>query len=251
MVCWCAQQRPKFQGLLVYLERLGRIVGSRGKTIIPLIISGRVTIRVTVWELGRYSLGVCIVFFERLDQTLECLRSFLPSNVPVYVLNNGSSRFSTETFASFCSEYEQLKVYDFEVNLGVNVGKNKLIAQAEEKWLLFVDNDIVVKTPDWFTKFQSHVAEHEDAEVFVPRLFNVHEDRYVVPLSLRMKGKFVRYVVGPVGDFYNYAPGTAFYRRTLFDRLGLYDEKMFDGGTDFEFSLRNTIQQANESPADR
>lgn len=41
--------------------------------------------------------AVAILFFERAAQTLECIESFLPAGVPIYVLNSGSSPCQTRT----------------------------------------------------------------------------------------------------------------------------------------------------------
>ncbi len=187
-------------------------------------------------------LGICLNFFERLDQTIECVHSFLPSNMNIYIFNPGCSRSTREALGRFCDQYGQVTIFDSEVNLGVSVGRNYLITHTAEDWLLFVDNDVVVKTSDWFEKFQTHVSAHSDAEAFFPRIFNVHEDSYIAPTSFRMQGNAVIYERKVVGNTINRFPGCAFFaNRKLFDRLGLFDEKMFIGFEDFELCLRGIL----------
>lgn len=189
-------------------------------------------------------LGVCVLFYEKLDQTIECLQSFLSSGVNIYVLNNGSSMSSREALGKFCADYEQIKIVDSDINLGPACGRNYLVTHTTEEWLLFVDNDIVVRTPDWVRRIASHVSAHKDIEVFIPRLFIAHEDRYSPPLALRINGNRVIYDSKTVNDTTNAFPdGASFINRRLFDRLGLYDEKMFAFEA-FELCIRGILSRS-------
>lgn len=191
------------------------------------------------------NLAVCILFYEKLEQTIECIRSFLPSGVNIYILNNGSSLSARDALGEFCDNYNQIKIFDSDVNLGVGVGRNYLITHTIEEWLLFVDNDITMKTSDWVQKFAKYVYQHDDAEVFIPNLFNAHENSYVSYRSMRIVGDKVIYDKKIVNDLTNTFPGGAsFIKRKLFDRLGLYDDKMFIGFEDFELCIR-AIRLAN------
>ena len=182
-------------------------------------------------------LSVCILFYEKLDQTIECIQSFLPSGVNIYILNNNSSTSSREALGRFCDNYKRIKIFDSDVNLGVGVGRNYLVTHTTEEWLLFVDSDITVKTPDWVQKFAQYVPQYPDIEVFIPGLFNIHENRYVSYCSFRIRGKI--HGVEIINDFTNTFPGGAsFINRKLFDRLGLYDDKMFVGFEDYELCIR-------------
>jgi len=191
------------------------------------------------------NLAICILFYEKLKQTIECIRSFLPSGVNIYILNNGSSLSARDVLGEFCDNYRQIKIFDSNVNLGVGVGRNYLITHTIEEWLLFVDNDITMKTSDWVQKFAKYVFQHDGAEVFIPNLFNAHENGYVSYRSMRIVGDKVIHDKKIVNDLTNTFPGGAsFIKRKLFDRLGLYDDKMFIGFEDFELCIR-AIRLAN------
>jgi len=184
-------------------------------------------------------LAVCILFYERLDQTIECIRSFLPSGVNIYILNNGSSSSSRQALGGFCDRYKQIKIFDSDVNLGVGPGRNYLVTHTTEEWLLFVDNDIVVKTLDWLQRFTEYVSLYNDVEVFVPRLYNIHEYSYAPYRSIRIVGAKAFHDVEITNDMTNtFLGGASFVSRKLFDRLGLYDEKMFVGFEDLEYCIR-------------
>jgi len=202
------------------------------------------SISVEIEEQGRakrtveIDLAVCILFYEKLDQTIECIQSFLPSGVNIYILNNDSSSSARQALERFCDNYKQIKIFDSDVNLGVGVGRNYLATHTTEEWLLFVDSDITIKTPDWLQKFAQHVLRYPDIEVFIPRLFNIHENRYVSYCSFRIRGWKI-HGVEIINDLTNTFPGGAsFINRRLFDRLGLYDDKMFVGFEDYELCIR-------------
>ena len=96
-------------------------------------------------SIKKIDLAVCILFYEKLDQTIECIQRFLPSGVNIYILNNGSSPVSRNSLGTFCNGYKQIKIFDSNANLGVAVGRNFLITHTTEEWLLFVDNDIIIR----------------------------------------------------------------------------------------------------------
>ena len=190
-------------------------------------------------------LAVCILFHEKLDQTIECIQSFLPSGVNIYVLNNGSSPSARQALERFCNDYKQITIFDSDHNLGVGVGRNYLVTHTTEEWLLFVDNDITIKTQDWRQKFALYVSQYPDIEVFIPKLFNIHENRYVSYSSLRIIGNKAIHGVAIIDNLTNAFPGGAsFVNRKLFERLGLYDPEMFIGFEDFELCIRG-IRFAN------
>lgn len=189
-------------------------------------------------------LAICVLFYEKVNQTIKCVKSFLPSGVPIYILNNASSASSREVLGKYCEKYSQVTIFDSEKNLGVAVGRNYLIENTKEKWLLFVDNDIHVKTKDWLERIKKHVSVHHDIEAFIPRLFNVHDNKYQLNLSMRIEGNRAFHDVKSINNKINtFLGGASFINRKLFDRLGLYDEQMFIGFEDYEYTIRSLVEE--------
>lgn len=191
--------------------------------------------------MGNLDLAVCILFWEKLEQTIECIQSFLQSGVNIYVLNNGSSLSSRQALGRFCDGYKQVKIHDSDVNLGVGPGRNYLVTHTTEEWLLFVDNDITVGTADWLQRFDRWVSRYPETEVFIPQLFEVNSREYSRFPSFRIFGQKVIFQ----SEYNNklnltnrFPGGAALVNRKLFSRLGLYDDKMFVGVEDYEFSIR-------------
>jgi len=189
-------------------------------------------------------LAVVILFFEKAQQTIDCVKSFLPSGVNIYILNNGSSKRNSNSVERFCEQYARVTVLRSDKNLGVSAGRNYLIHNTEEEFLFFVDNDIVVKTDNWLEIIEDAIGRKPDAEVFSPRMFNVWEDRFLPYFSLDIiDNKMVyRYMAesecGPDTRVNCFLGGAAIVRRKLFERLGVYDEGMFVGFEDYELALR-------------
>jgi MoaA/NifB/PqqE/SkfB family radical SAM enzyme/GT2 family glycosyltransferase len=190
---------------------------------------------------NRIDLAVFILFYEKLGQTIECINSFLPSGVNIYLLNNGSSKSSRQLLGKYCKKYKQIKIYDSDVNLGASGGRNYLLGRTDEEWLLSVDNDIVMRTNDWMKRFITHVSSNSEIEVFIPRLFVVHNNSYAIPYSYKIETNMAFPDQIIIDDITNTFPGGAsFINRHLFGRLGLYDDKLF-GLEEFELSLRGIM----------
>jgi len=191
------------------------------------------------------NIAVCVLFFERIEQTIECIKSFLLSNAKIYILNNGSSPLKRSILGEFCENYKNIKIFDSSVNLGVGVGRNYLLKNTKEEWLFFVDSDIVMKTRDWLQKVEKHISEYPDIEVFIPELFNVHENRYISYRSLRLAGNEAIFDVEIDNDLSNYFPGgSSIVNRKIFGRLGLYDAKIFVGFEDYELCIRGVLSES-------
>lgn len=182
---------------------------------------------------------VCILFHEKVAQTIECVQSFLPANVPIVVLNNGSSTESIDKFTLWVGDYAQVRLLNAPYNLGVSGGRNLLIRETTEEWLLFVDNDIVMDSPDWFDTFQKYTSKN--VEVIIPRLYNHHDGCYAEFKSIEIKDGNAYFVPGKDNCLNSFPGGASFVNRNLFKRLGNYDEEFFVGVEDFELSLRAVL----------
>lgn len=190
-------------------------------------------------------ISACILFFERSAQTLECIRSFASSGVPVHVLNNGSSLRATAAVKRELVAHPNVTLHASWRNIGVARGRNFLIEKTAEPWLLFVDSDITVEQPNWLEAMRCAIRAFPDAEVLVPSIFNRHEGQALNWMRLSTNGATVGLVPHDRDQPSNAFPGgAACVRRTLFDRLGTYDESLFVGFEDVELALRGHLADA-------
>lgn len=186
-------------------------------------------------------MGIYILFFEKVDQTIKCLESFQLARVPTYILNNASSKKSREKLDYYCSKHTNITIFDSPRNLGPAVGRNYLIDNTKEEWLLFVDNDVYTKTKDWLPRIKKHIAEHPEVEVFIPRLFIAHENHYARYKKMKIEEKKVSLNVNIENNITNNFPaGASFVNRKLFKRLGCYDDKLF-GFEEYELAIRGLL----------
>jgi GT2 family glycosyltransferase len=182
---------------------------------------------------------VCMLFFNKLEQTIESAESFLRAGLAVNLLDNGSTAQAAAALRQHFQENSLVTIAAADSNRGVSGGRNLQIGATSQPWLVFVDNDISLDGDNLVSELAFALEAKPNAEVFVPRLFNKHEDAWV---------PFTSFVVDENGNcafvesesiFNNAFPGGAsIVSRSLFDRLGLYDEKLFVGFEDFELAIR-------------
>ena len=185
------------------------------------------------------SIAVCILFYEKIEQTQECVASFLPSGVPVYILSNGSSEQSVTALRDAFLKYDQVRICHSEVNLGVAAGRNVLWRNAGEEWLFFVDNDITIQPGEWRPIAERYIAEcGNGADAFAPELFNLPKG--IVSPRLFYSQQENVLLPAPHGmPTVNLFPGGAvLVKRSVLEGLGGYDENFFVGLEDYELGIR-------------
>jgi GT2 family glycosyltransferase len=185
------------------------------------------------------SIGILILFHNKLSQTIECIESFMPSGQNIYVLNNGSDKSLWTSLQKKYSKTEQVKFFNSDTNLGVSAGRNLLVKKAKEPWLLIVDNDIIIKDPaNWVATFYGLVKQNPTTEIFTFHIYNVHEGNYVKPIKIVKEGKNVS-VQEADKTLTNCFPGTgSVVHQNIFKKYGLFDESLFVGFEDYEYAIR-------------
>ncbi len=192
-----------------------------------------------------FDLAICVLFFEKLDQTIACVESFLTSGCRIYVLNNGSSEVSSNSFRQWCYAHPQIVLMESAVNLGVSAGRNLLLQQVDAQWVLFVDNDIRLGTLDFVAIFARHINAHPEIEVFIPKLLNIHEGGYATYRQMKILNGQICFVPADTNRITMFPGGASLIARKLFERLGYYDEEMFVGFEDIELAVRGIVANAS------
>lgn len=185
------------------------------------------------------NLVVCMLFFNKLEQTIESSSSFLAAGVRVNLLNNGSEPAALEALKAHFSDNPRVTILDAGSNRGVSGGRNLQITGTNAPWLLFVDNDITVETENWVDSLVEAMNRSPLADIFVPRLFNKHEDAWGWLSDFVVDGYGNCAFIRTDAPFANAFPGGAsVVSRRVFERVGLYDEDLFVGFEDFELAIR-------------
>lgn len=188
------------------------------------------------------NLAICILFFERVEQTEHCLRDFARAGIPIYVLNNGSAKASLEDLQARLLGFPNITFLNSPKNLGVAAGRNRLVRETTEPWLLFLDSDIRVEGTQWLASFEQYRARFPEAEAFVAKLYNSHEAQYSLTYRFHVRDGALHCesVLGAAATN-GFPGGAAFVARSLFNRLGGYDEAMFVGFEDYEYAVRGIL----------
>lgn len=192
------------------------------------------------------NVALTIIFFEKAEQTIESIKSFVESGVNIYVLNNGSSVEEAQKVKEFCKLNRNIKYYNSDVNLGVAKGRNFLINKTKEKYVFLMDNDIKVNTKNWLDIFNAFIKTYgKEYNVFVPKLKFVC-DSYInepkLPIYKLIDKKVVFDQDALKGKYTNTFGGGTIVDRSLFEKLGLFDENIFVNGEEQEFAVRALVK---------
>jgi GT2 family glycosyltransferase len=188
------------------------------------------------------SIAIAILFFEKLDQTIECVNSVIHSGCTIYILSNGSSLKSYNQLKAIFRDNENVFIFKSESNVGPSRGRNILIDKISEQWILFLDNDILVHSHNWHKIMLDSISAYKDVDVFIPRVFNKHEKTFLKFHLFKIKGQKV------VGDFPNddivncFPAGASCINKDLFIRVGKYSENI-RVLEDFELSIRALVNK--------
>ncbi len=183
-------------------------------------------------------IDILILSFNKVNQTIKCLKSVLPSGADIYILDNGSSEMQLNELMIFIDQYPNIKLYKSNKNLGVAGGRNFLINKSKSPWLLFLDNDTYLWNRNWLRIFIRFINLNPEANIIVPRLYNLHNNSFSPNLFYQIEDNEI---VLNYGNFIkpNLFPGGAVViKKTIFDQIGYYDDNMLVGFEDFEFGIR-------------
>ena len=187
----------------------------------------------------RSEVAILILFFNKLEQTKDCINSFFPSGENIYVLNNGSDINHWKSLQSHFKKEKSISFLDAGKNLGVSGGRNFLINATKEPWIFCVDNDITIESSNsWLQEFVSFINNRQDAKIVCPLLYNVHDKTWSQQLAIKKKDNIVSVEIGEFNISNCFPGGASIVHRSVFDTYGLYDEEMFVGFEDYEFALR-------------
>lgn len=182
--------------------------------------------------------AILILFFNKLSETVECIESFIPSQQHIYVLNNGSDDGLWKQLKHRFDNNSQITLFHSNSNLGIPIGRNYLIKNSTEPWVMIVDNDITAKFPkDWIKSFKQLLLDSPNFDVFTLRIYNVHEKAYVKPIKIVKTDRAIS-IETTKDNITNCFPCTgSVINRNVFRTNGLLDEDLFVF-EDYEYGIR-------------
>lgn len=180
-------------------------------------------------------LAILIVYFNKTDQTIECIRSFEKSLARIYVFNNGSDEQQFKRLKKTFSVNSRITFFNSEKNIGPAAARNRLIESTDEQWLFFVDNDITIHPANWLTILESNPIKN-DVDVICPALFNTHDNEFARHPGFILAGNKIK--LDYEGKLKNYFPsGASIIKRRVFEKFGKFDNEIY-AFEDYEFAIR-------------
>jgi GT2 family glycosyltransferase len=190
----------------------------------------------------------CILNWNNIEDTLECLESVLQSDYPaltVWLVDNGSDEDPTELVAR---RYPSVRVLRLDTNNGYGGGNNIALQRAlaeDATFVLLLNNDVVV-APDMVRRLVDALETNPDIGMATPRVFfydrrhEVYWDGGTIDWS---RGDVAHESRGlPTRDgliLSEWLDGTSlFVRASVVRQVGLFDDRYFLYYEDAEWSTR-------------
>ena len=188
---------------------------------------------------------VIIPTYNRSDLLRPCLEALRRQTHPcrVLVVDNGSSDSTLSVMADCFPEFGSLRLPS---NAGFAKAVNRGIVKVETEFVALLNNDTEAD-PRWIEAGLAVFEQHPECGIVASKIVNYWQrdrldsagDRYLrsgLPLK-RGNGE-------PISAFPRLEPvlgasaGAAFYRRRLFDQVGLFDESYYMYLEDVDLSVR-------------
>ncbi len=191
-------------------------------------------------------ISVIIVNFNGrllLGEALEGLRHQSFRDFEIIIVDNGSSDGSAEFIAR---EFPHARLIALDRNTGFAGGNNVAISCARGEFIALLNSDAVPE-PDWLNELVAAAQRHPDASFFAsqvelfyePGLLDSAGDGISTAGTVFRRGHRRRPVNYAQEEYVFGAQAcAAFYRRSAFDQIGLFDEDFFCVYEDADWSVR-------------
>jgi GT2 family glycosyltransferase len=185
---------------------------------------------------GKYLLKTC----------LNSLKYTLYPNYEIYVIDNGSSDGSVEYISQ---NFQQDKLISFNENFGFCKAYNKAARLVKADYLLFLNNDIIIKNPDWLDNMMQIILHSSKVGAVGAKLLiannpelieNVGGTMYIWQGGTRIGfGEKDRgqYDNPPINVFYT-SGAALLIKKEVFIKMGGFDSEMFAYSEDLDLCWR-------------
>lgn len=178
-----------------------------------------------------------------LDQCIAALGAQTVTPRQVFVLENGSPAGERIDGAALPG---WVRFVESEENLGFAGGNNRLAKMADCEWLALLNPDAFAR-PDWLEQFTRATDRYPDISLFgstqyaanYPDLLDGVGDVYHAT-GLAYRAGYMRPValLPDDGEVFAICGAAAFWRRSVFDGLGGFDERFFCYNEDVDLAYR-------------
>ncbi|POA36571.1 glycosyltransferase [Pseudomonas sp. GW456-12-1-14-TSB6] len=233
------------RGLYVYDKAHALLAKDCWKDAGPNIGSSGENLTISFLSMNRSSLSI---------KLLESIERFLPNFAgEILIIDNGSSEEEIECLRIACKALSfRTRIVELGQNFGVSGGRNRTIPHVTTEWLMCLDNDIYF-TFNPLKEIQNDLAVlgchfmslpllDPDGETIFARGGHVYVsyeegELHIGAGSASLQTKVESTVGQPFLGTFLFG-GACVIKKETFTRLGGYDEGMFVGFEDIDFSVR-------------
>ncbi len=179
-----------------------------------------------------------------LPMCLDTLREQTFRDFEVIVVDNGSSDGSVLLLKE---KYPEVRIVALDKNYGFAYPVNRGIEAAAGEFICLLNNDIELDK-GWMEELLRALRDHPDAGSCGPKLMRLEERERINVLGIRMNSDSSVEIIG-AGQYdrgqyeegqyvFGVNAGASMYRRSMFDKTGLFDELFFASYEDVDLSFR-------------
>jgi GT2 family glycosyltransferase len=182
-----------------------------------------------------------------LEKCLGSLRNQGFSDFEVVVVDNGSTDGSVEFLHR---HFPETKIILFGENKGFSKAVNEGIKQAKGDYVLLLNNDVEVD-PGLLGHLYQAITHSQEADFLACRMMDFHQRELIDGAGdgFPRKGKAFRIghgmKFGPPFDqsrrAFGACAGAGFYKKELFEEVGLFDEDFFAYHEDVDWNFRANL----------
>jgi GT2 family glycosyltransferase len=193
----------------------------------------------------RENFSIIIITYNSEQTIKECLRRILENSKDqdeILVIDNNSKDKTPQILLEFQKKFPNIKVILNKENIGFARAVNQGIKACKNEFIVIINPDAIVVTPDWLEIFYKELKENNNVCVVVPT-----SDQVALFLSFykftSIEGEITPYLIRyfykdyaeELESFFGFCFAT---RKSKIQELGMLDENLILGMEDLDISLR-------------
>ncbi|NOZ21937.1 MAG: glycosyltransferase family 2 protein [Planctomycetes bacterium] len=130
--------------------------------------------------------SIIILTRDKADYTEACLKSLLTTeggDYEVVIVDNGSTDRTLDLLESMKAEFagagSRLRVIAKGENVGCCTGRNEGVAAAAGEYIVFLDNDTMVKDVDWLVRLREVLDSDPQIQIVGPKITYPFEPHWI------------------------------------------------------------------------
>lgn len=188
---------------------------------------------------------------ELMERCLGSLMTTDYSDFKVILFDNGSNDGSIEAVEKRFNNNSKLEIIKNPINLGITGGYNMGSKYAQGKYILFMNNDIIVSSKDWLRKLIKVMELDETIGCAQPQLFfpNAKQNtNQIFPFELAIDAfrsklkKNMSKKDESIKEIFHTVGSAMVVRFDLFKKIGGFDPDFFIMGEDLDLGWRVRLQ---------